>query len=85
MIDSDNKPVPQDINVVFNVKLEETAPGKVNANIPKELRLTPEVFKFLHQMVAEQGFELSKMNIASVHTEEIKELPNVNLVDQQEK
>lgn len=79
-----DKPIPQDINIVFKVDLQEIEPGKVSAGIPKELRLTPEAFNFIAKMIDEQGLQLVKLNIASVHTQEVKDLPNVNLVDQQE-
>lgn len=75
--------VPQQINLTLTVPVEVIEGKKVSIAIPKELRLTAEAFNFIHQMVAEQGFELANMNIADVHREEVKDLPNVSLVDKQ--
>lgn len=83
MMHPDNKPMAQDINVVLKVRVEEVEPGKAAISIPKEMRLTPEAFHFLQQMVAEQGFELVGMNIAEVHVDEAKDLPNVAVVEKQ--
>lgn len=77
-----DKPIPQDINIIFKVSLVEVSPGKISVDIPKELRLTEEAFTFIHRMVSEQGFELVRMNINALHTEEVKDLPHVNLVEQ---
>ena len=80
MLNPDDKPIAQDINVVMKIRHEEIAPGKSRISIPKEMRLTEEAFGFIHRMVAEQGFELIEMNIAEVHREEAKDLPNVAVV-----
>jgi len=81
---NEERPIPQDINIILNVKLVELSPGKVSVDVPKELRLTPEAFNFIHRMVAEQGFELVKLNIAEIHKQEVEGLANVNLVEQEE-
>jgi hypothetical protein len=81
MIGLGDKPVPQDINIVMRIGLDEVEPGKVAISVPKELRLTSEAFGFIHRMVQEQGFELVGMNIAEEHIEEAKELPNVAVVE----
>lgn len=77
-------PNPQDINLTLTVGVKIMEGKKATISIPHELRLTPKVFHLLSQLVEAQGLELGNMNISEQHKQEIRDLPNVVLVDKQE-
>lgn len=72
---------PQDIVLNSVVKLQAGTNRKATVVIPKELRLTQEILSLLQQAVQAQGLELSHVEIAQEHVEELKALSNVILQD----
>ena len=75
---------PQDINLNIKIGVEVDSNKVASITIPKQLRITEEVFILISQLLHEQGFTLGNMNIDSSHIEEVKSLPNVSLMEKKE-
>ena len=75
---------PHDINLQLTIKVEADNANVANIVIPAELRLTDKVFLLIHQLLEAQGLRLGNMNITPQHVAEIKDLPNVQLVEPKE-
>lgn len=80
----EDKVVPQDINLNSVVQVKAGEDRKATIVIPKELRLTQELIGLLNQAVQAQGLELSHVEIAQEHLEELKTLSNVVLQEKEQ-
>lgn len=70
-------PNTQDIQLTSTIKVEELEGRAAKVTIPEELRVTEKLLGLINQSLAAQGLSLQHMDIAEVHKEDLKGLPNV--------
>lgn len=75
---------PQDINLQLTIKVEAGPDNVANITVPVELRITEKVFLLIHQLLEAQGLRLGNMNITPLHIDEVRDLPNVELLGKKE-
>jgi len=69
----------QDIKLTSTIKVVSTENRGASVIIPAEIRLTEQLIGLINNSLTAQNLKLEHMDIAEVHKEDLKGLPNVVL------
>lgn len=73
----------QPIGFTVQVLIPKVEDGKASIIVPPEIRLTPNLIRYIKAALEERGLELAHMEITPEHKRELESIPNVVVQEEQ--